>query len=1176
MATTLEQLETGSASIEVVVAIEGLDYLLCTGPTADVLTAWAATEWTQAINGLQVNWGLKQRLDPWSAFADDSSVSLSVQADENDTIGQLMFATTSGAETLLTDDLDCSQRTVTVKSTADFASSGSIHIGTEHITYTSKTATQFLGCNRGMYSPFRGGVAPIRRVVGAETKRFGRAHPLPAIGDGYVVPPRVTSQPRSWVGRMVGVWIHARRGATLDTLPNAQLVFAGRIAEFRDDTNGLTRIEVENYLGAIKNSVLLADQWTARVRNGISLRAGEKFRAFDNLGTTASALLANNLEVVASGATGNNQLNAGVYSLHEIADAVNTWLAAEKAAARLNLRCSFTPEITIDGAPRSAFFWSGGPATTSGFGNFEAPPDVLEFMGFIGQEGSDETDRVVQASRVSCFVVQQARLVSNATPMVVFIRAGSDHIIPLEDVRGTWFDNREFLAGYGIPRTSTESYALIKMGDDSSSLMLCIEDVPGESIRVFQPGADLILNGQSATADPLASIRKIYVGSGSEDIPLKQVAHVTGDFGQLLTTFLASTGTRGYNHGEYDKLPAQLSVAVPWQLLESAWLNSAEHVAESGADLIVRIDKPTKFSELFLGDLASRLAFFRWKNEHLQLATWSVPAVAIASKSLTEANKAEPSDTNGEHRSIAIEDDAYLVNAIKLQYARNEGDQYTGTINIIDKSSQYDTGVYRPVTLSLRNLNGDGASASARKIADGLAAMMGILAHPLRVVRRSIAPELYENLAPGDIVLLTDDFIRDPSTGTRGITNRAALVIGHECDYGGYEIDTARVRPPYGQVDLLLWPREKVVAHSPTAQVRDTAANGGYNAGTQTITVNEHEHSLATDAADITAFDDDDAVTIIEIDPDDPATAQSWTTTITARDSGTHEVTLADALTGWDSTKRYRMIPANYASATTTQQAKAFQATTDHMIVDAATAFEYGVNAEPAEGFRDTGNELPALYATDAFGDGAAFDVGYERDAARLANNLLRWRTAPFMPALTDTVKVADDIDIPSGTLIRGLLAIEPVVFPASLSGPNAQLIAVRAWARSSSGRSSLRVTLARRQPYGSGFYLVDENNPVYGWERPAQTEEVALTSTTWGATQLMLFEHTICDPVEGDAFFIIEGGPHAEYQGLCLCQLIPGDARVPPLSWAPVGNLQPMRRKRSAPLGPSLFYVRV
>jgi hypothetical protein len=59
---------------------------------------------------------------------------------------------TTGASTKLNGAINASVTTLTVDSTADFSSTGTLLIGTEEITYTGKTTTTFTGCTRGANS----------------------------------------------------------------------------------------------------------------------------------------------------------------------------------------------------------------------------------------------------------------------------------------------------------------------------------------------------------------------------------------------------------------------------------------------------------------------------------------------------------------------------------------------------------------------------------------------------------------------------------------------------------------------------------------------------------------------------------------------------------------------------------------------------------------------------------------------------------------------------------------------------------------------------------------------------------------------------------------------------------------------------------------------------------------
>jgi hypothetical protein len=1139
---TIDTLQTGSSNYAIVVAIEGLEYLITDGSTSAATTAWSGTEWSQALGGLQVQWNLRQKLAPWKPVVESSHITLVVQQhDDGDILGTRMFASNGGEETMLDATIDSDATTITVKSTADFASSGSIHIGTEHITYTGKTATTFTTCTRGRYAPFKANTEAAQR--------FGRAHDVPVVGDGYVVKARVTSQQRVWVGRWVGVWLHARSGTTLDTKANAFLAFAGRIASFRDAENGLTYIEVEPAVKALNDVILFQDQWSAKVADGISLRAGDRFDASDTRGNASAALTANPLIVVASGASGANEIDAGLYSNDELADALNEWFAAEKAATRLNFSWSWTPVVMQEGGPRSMLRWEGGHATQTNTIQFDAPRDVFNFMGWspgtlTGRLGLE----FLSKAWASAVYYEHA---SPSRPYRRFVRGQEDNVLEVSDVRGTWWNNRDYLPPHiGGVAGESGSYAVLRVGD-SGPLMVFKEETPGESIRIHVASHPILSDIIPGPFDIELPVENILFGANLRvdeegDIPLTQVALISGDFADLLTKLLASTGTTGYNHATWDVFPFGLGAAIPWELLGANWTKAADHIAEAGSELLIVLEKPTKLLEVIAPDLSARVSSLCWRSQALGIASWAPPATVVSSHTLTEANKASAADAQDNHRTVAQETDEHLVNVIKLNYNRVlDGGAYQSTLNIVDKSSQQDTGLHRPVTIELRNLYGKVATANAtvEKLADHLAGVMGMYSKPMRIIRRTVAPEFYPTIAPGDICSVTDDFVRDPDTGARGISNRAALVIGVELDYGGYEIDTGQTRPMLGQVDLLLWPREHIVAYSPCAQVDDTQANAGYNAGTRTLTFYAHEHSLSTQSVDVSNFVATDAVRIIEIDPDDPASPTTWTDTIVSVNAGANTCVLTTGLAGWDATKRYRMISANWASATVTQQARCYQADdADGMVVNDPVAFEYGgtVAGTAVTSFSDTGAELPALYAQAAYGDGVPLDVGYERDAARLLNNLARFRTAPMMPAL-NAVHAANSMN--GGSHVRAILSIEPVILHPGHLGKGTRSLIVRIWHRSSSGSADLYVTFSRKAPYGRRLYTTDADAPSYFFERPYTTRTVVSSSTTWGASSQLTFDYGIADLALGEGYIIVEGEPNAEYRGMAMCHLGPYQA---------------------------------
>jgi hypothetical protein len=293
MGTTLTALQSDEGvTTQWVLAIEGFEYLLTDGDTAAAATAWAATEWTQALPGLHVLGGYEQKLKPWDPAFNVSQMSFGVlptgTADADDIVGRLAFGSGAGTMTFLAGEIDCFEATIPATSTAQFGASGTIHIGTEQIPYSSRDTTlgasSFTASDRGKFAPFK--------AASESNQRFARAHRVPAIGDGHKIPSRIVSQQRTWPGRWVGLWIHRVVGGVLDTRAQAQLVWAGRIMEVRDDDQtGMTVFDCDDVKGALRDTILLADQWTARVKEGVYLRAGWSFNCIDSDGTTSSSAL---------------------------------------------------------------------------------------------------------------------------------------------------------------------------------------------------------------------------------------------------------------------------------------------------------------------------------------------------------------------------------------------------------------------------------------------------------------------------------------------------------------------------------------------------------------------------------------------------------------------------------------------------------------------------------------------------------------------------------------------------------------------------------------------------------------------------------------------------------------------------------------------------------------------
>ena len=109
--------------------------------------SWGQTNFVEAI--ISVPPIQSMTIDPYSGgFGNGGMSAISVSAAE------WMNERKTSPLTQLTADLTKAATTVTVNSTTAFPSSGTIWIDTEAISYTSKTATTFTGCTRGVLGTF--------------------------------------------------------------------------------------------------------------------------------------------------------------------------------------------------------------------------------------------------------------------------------------------------------------------------------------------------------------------------------------------------------------------------------------------------------------------------------------------------------------------------------------------------------------------------------------------------------------------------------------------------------------------------------------------------------------------------------------------------------------------------------------------------------------------------------------------------------------------------------------------------------------------------------------------------------------------------------------------------------------------------------------------------------------
>lgn len=1113
MGTTRDALGSNSgAAVQYVLLIEGVPYALTDGPTSPVATAIASdTEITDVLGGLSIQGSYAQELTPWDARLNVGVMRFAVMdCDGNDTIGKLARATGQGTETRLVTTISTSATTIQAKRVNEFAASGSIHIGTEHITYSSKSTAAdpdtFTVSARGKYAAFKANTEASRR--------FGRYHPVPTVANGVAWHPRITSAIRGLTGRLVGLWVLRRSGAsTLDTLAQGECIFAGRILGTADTETGITVIEAEDIRGSIRDCTLLHDQYVAKVSEGIYLSAGMRFKASDYTlsGGVLNDAIANDLVVVLSGASGTNEINEGRYTSAELASAINDWLAAETAAARLVLKWTFKRKVQTSEGYRSQFRFSDGSADTNGAGFF-APARVLRFMGFAGTE-----DLVVFGTGAQWSGATK-HYTSTLVPQRTSIVNGT---IDVDDVRGTFVNNRVYLP-IVVPNDGN-TYGVVQL---TGGAMALVRYVDADTIQIANGNPFAYLEAICGVKWNTDAFESSFGIDTEGDIEVKQVAILQGNFGTLLTSILASTGTAGYNHAAYDALPAQLGAAIPWELLGTGWTTTVNALEQAHENVTLVIDEPTRLMDALSGDWIIRFAALVWKLGGLRVGTWGTPASALSSVTLTVANKGASTSTRDRQVTVANDNDRFLCNSLKLEYNRRPGNGgYRDTIQISHPDSIYSLGVTRTKTVSMRNTYEGvaGSSNEVEALRDTIGQAIEMFARPLRLLRRTVDFSLYTGIAPGDFCTITDGHAADPATGTRGLSSKPGLIVAHRVDWGGYDIESGKERPPVAEVDVLILPLTNISAYSPAADV------ASYNAGSQTITCSAHAYSESSEAVDASHFEAGDAIVVLQRDPDDPAAAQSWD--VVVQSVSGNDIVVDPALTGFNAGLSYVVISDRYSDAETTQTADVYQADdADAMVADTVAAYGYGWSPIQAGTWTsDTGLEQVELYSTILYGDGKPLDTYGERLAGRLSNNLVNIRTATYGSSISRSVK-----RINSG--VRGILEAFPIfVGPGDLL-TGERLLTLRPFLRRSAAGAAekLYITVCRFPPTGTSRIITDLDAPTYLLQGPmSETEEWSVTTTTWGMGADATVSIRVADPDTGIAYVVVEGQANVESRGV-------------------------------------------
>lgn len=1015
MGTTKTALETRDA-VELVwtLAIEGFDYVLTSGSPAKTVTAWSSSAWSQALPGLSVIGTFEQRWQPFGNDLEVHRIQCRVIPDPDDTFGIAVFKSKPTYTAKLTADFTPGDTTINVKNTTLAPSTGTVSIGTKTYAYTGKTTTTLTGVT-SVFAPLEANTL--------STGEFPGVH-LVTSPDMVMAPenksaPNVSDVHTAWVGRTAALYLHRVNSGVYDVVAQAHLQIAGQIASIYEGEDGTTVLEIEDFRQKIADTIILQDQWTADVVEGIYINAGTWFSALWLSGTDNWQYTTSDLTCVV-GASGADEFEPGLYSPEQVLELISDWLNNDTAAVDATDGARWRVEIVSTTSGLRSMLQCDLRTTgrTARLSLHCTTSRIFRFLGFTTiLPGSPSYDlvRSEEAEDISQIISDEEPYRSNSLFDATASADGPDLSnirIDYSNESGSYLETTDLLP----PEIANEVAAAESWGLFAVNKAVIV----ARKNNGYLDRCRAVHFMQDASA-----LQEIVAGRkyGAEALFLKQIVAISGTLGDVLTKLLASTDGSGTNHATYDSYP--FGAAIPWGILGTNWLNSLADIEQTSAtdSILIIVRKPQSIWNLIKADLMVRSAFFAWKDSGIQLQSFQTPNANEADWTLDETTKGVTPGQSSRPESRVTQE--WLVNSIKLFYNLNGAGEYTKEMVIRDVESIQSHGLAKPVEIKLANTyearkeTGDSIEVVAEFIA---ARLMPPMARPMRVWRVPINHKLF-GMVPGDTVAFTDDHARDPTTGRRGVAVRGCTCLAVSYSYGV----SAGPGQMHGSAELLFSEEEREFPLSPAAEHDETYTSGTYTDGWSSsnlrLATKQNQYSTSGDDPDATRFADGDAVFVVEIDPADPSSADIFEDTIDGTPSSSApyylQLTVGFGSGGnpsFSSSKIYRVIPAKYADAESSQLDTAFIADdADGLIQDTIEPNSFGDDRILASTAADI-TALPSFHVDEYFGEGMPLHPGLLYDQAAMVNNLTNYKMAPNATLMTDVA--SQGVSVTAGSVI--------------------------------------------------------------------------------------------------------------------------------------------------------------
>ena len=1095
MGTTKTAIQNGdNPHLIFTIAIEGYTNLITShDDTAAVVTAWAATDYSACIRGLQRPGVIEQSITPFRPTLDSSSTSFVVFPDDDaDTFGVDVFSSdrSTGNHGRLDQSVEPVQGNIGMGDSSDFPSSGAVYIGTERATYATNNGNGVVGGVRGLPAPF-----------GIDSNgRFGRAHRVSQVAGGAVGYPYATDWKRHWVGSWIGCWCQRVVDGVVDTKAESELIFAGRIADLADSESNAVVISCTDAREVTKSTILMGDQFSALPAQKVVAISGTKIRIAADWTTVTAGTPSYNEESDTLEIGVGGYIDAGEVTADEVMTGFNEWYAAN----------GLTDQEWVMYRPDTnrvvVFATNDATDIVTAEIRISMPPELAALLGFDIEAPTDRRpdppDRgypryrsgmVTGATQINTVIV------ASFAPAQGMALGPFDTTWTVESPTGTFIDQADYIPEPLKTRhntTSSGEWGFLRIGDfttlaertSDTSWKTYWDPRLSQAFGDEQPEPVRFDEEYGRFADNSRFLR--------EDEPLPRVTQVLimeGELDDVLLRIFASTGSPNYNVSTYDSLDEQLAAAVPWDLLGDAFQNSLADIANFSENktILMVLEKPTRLADIMLSELALRNAHLVFRDGALQFVTPTTVISNSATHTLTQSHKAAPPSAAADDQPNAIVSRDEIINSIKVEYNRSYDGKYHGTIEVSNEQSKTDFGLAKPLTIKARNTYGLGRGRAGledqiRTLVPQLAGdVLKFWGKPIPTVRRSIAASKWF-MAPADSVSLTDSFLRDPQTGARGVSAIPCWVLGISQNW----------QTMSGEVTLAMHGDDasRRGLYSPAAKLASYSA--------PTITCEASEFSLSSEPADASNFADGDLIYVIERSPATPGSPTVWSRTIDTVSGNDITLTVALSSPAFDATKEYYVISQERSSAASTQQIDAYLGDdVDNKVNDEVRNYLWGTQPTNTEAIAvpvtTNVHEFPVQdgkWKTEDFPCHPAM----HRAAAFTANALVNRRTAPQTPIILE-----NDLAINSTDYVVALFPFKFYIGDADSSARTRFLNVGAIMEMSAAGTATVRVTTSALPPESSDAIGGTVEVAFIGPTRSNEITHATTTRTNVGTKQV-------------------------------------------------------------------------